>query len=110
MEKKIMSLTRKHYNELAEIIRDNLIEFNSLEGKIIFGDYFKTQLLSFLKRDNRNFKKDLFLEASGLDSPTLEELENTPPYSEQSEHISNSLEEALRHATGSEIGKFGYRA
>ena len=63
-----MSLTRKHYNELAEIIRDNLIEFNSLEGKIIFGDYFKTQLLSFLKRDNRNFQKDLFLEASGLDS------------------------------------------
>jgi hypothetical protein len=105
-----MSLSKKHYNELAEIIRDNLIEFNSLEGKIIFGDYFKTQLLSFLKRDNRAFKKDLFLEASGLDSPTLEDLENTPPYSEQSEHISNSLDEALRNATGSEIGKFGYKA
>ena len=103
-------MTRKHYNELAEIIRDNIIEFNSLEGKIIFGDYFKTQLLSFLKRDNRNFQKDLFLEASGLDSPTLDELENTPSYSEQSEHVSNHLEKALRDATGSEIGKFGYKA
>ena len=105
-----MSLSKKHYNELAEIIRDNLIEFNSLEGKIIFGDYFKTQLLSFLKRDNRNFQKDLFLEASGLDSPTLEELENTPPYSDEPEHVSNYLDKALSEATGSEIGRFGYKA
>lgn len=96
-------MTRKHYTELAQIIRDNLVEFNSQKGEIIFKEYFKTELLSFLKRDNRAFKKDLFIEASGLELDILS-------MAKHPEHISNHLEKALEHATGSEIGKFGYKA
>ena len=105
-------MTRKHYNELAEIIRDNLIEFNSSEGKIIFGDYFKTQLLSFLKRDNSNFQKDRFSQDSGLDLPTQEDLEN-PEWNSQNnnepQHISQIIPQALGDSLGAEIGRFGKR-
>jgi len=45
-------------------------------------------LLSFLKRDNRNFDKDRFIEASNLERPA-------EYYSDEPKHISNVIDTAL---------------
>jgi len=83
-----MSLSRKHYTELSEILRDNLIEYNTKDGQLIFNEDLKRQLLSFLKRDNRNFDKDRFIEASNLERPA-------EYYSDEPKHISNVIDTAL---------------
>jgi hypothetical protein len=111
-------LTRKTYNALAQLISDNLIEFNSDQGIIILKDSFKYQLLEYLKRDNRNFDKDRFIDASQLENKLeaneksfIERQIDNAIYSDPSDptHISNYIDEALEHCTGSEIGKYGNR-
>ena len=108
-------LTRKTYNALAQLIADNLIEFNSDQGIIILKDQFKYRLLEYLKSDNRNFDKDRFIEASQLENKLeaneksfIERQIDNAIYSDPT-HISNHIDDALEHCTGSDIGKYGYR-
>jgi hypothetical protein len=59
-------MTRKHYREIAEaikIIREDCVG----EGKGALADVAE-ELAKIMKRDNANFKRDLFLEACGLES------------------------------------------
>jgi hypothetical protein len=93
-----MSLSRKHYNEISEILRETLIEYNSKNGELIFKEDLKRQLLSFLKRDNRNFDKERFIEASNLYENGSNNIEYYKPkahYGDEPKHISTVLETAL---------------
>ena len=59
-------MTRKHYREIAEAIK--IIREDCLgEGKGALADVAE-ELAKIMKRDNANFKRDLFLEACGLES------------------------------------------
>jgi len=89
-----MSLSRKHYNELSEILKDNLIDYNTKDGQLIFNEDLKRQLLSFLKRDNRNFDKDRFVEASNLERPA-DSYEPIKHYGDEPAHVSNVIDTAL---------------
>ena len=59
-------MTRKHYKEIAEaikIIREDCVS----EGKGALADLAE-ELANIMKRDNANFKRDLFIEACGIES------------------------------------------
>lgn len=110
-------LSRKHYNALAQLISDNLIEFNSDQGLLILKDQFKYRLLEYLKSDNRNFDKDRFIQASQLENRLEEneksfierQIDNANYPDSDPDHISNHVEAVLKDITGMEIGKYGER-
>ena len=59
-------MTRKHYKEIAEAIK-YIREDCVGEGKGALADLAE-ELANIMKRDNANFKRDLFLEACGIES------------------------------------------
>ena len=60
------NMTRKHYKEIAEAIR---IIRNQCDGEGIGAiAELAEELANIMKRDNANFKRDLFLEACGIES------------------------------------------
>jgi hypothetical protein len=60
------TMTRKHYREIAEAIR---ITRNQCDGEGIGAiAELAEELANIMKRDNANFKRELFLEACGIES------------------------------------------
>ena len=58
-------MTRKHYREIAEAVR---IIRNQCDGEGIGAiAELAEELANIMKRDNANFKSDLFLEACGIE-------------------------------------------
>jgi hypothetical protein len=59
-------MTRKHYREIAEAIK---IIRNQCDGEGIGAiAELAEELANIMKRDNVNFKRELFLEACGIES------------------------------------------
>lgn len=59
-------MTRKHYREIAEAIKIIRNQCTG-EGQGAIAEVAE-ELANIMKRDNANFKRDLFLEACGLQS------------------------------------------
>lgn len=66
-----MSLSRKHYQAIADIIKDQLVLSQPLsdqqdDGAVVAVNDLAIQLSNYFKADNSNFDRFRFLEACGL--------------------------------------------
>lgn len=62
----MMTMTRKHYREVAEVISNNLRFEDAPDGKDAIAGVAQ-DLAAMFKRDNSNFRYDTFYQACGLD-------------------------------------------
>ena len=58
-------MTKKHYIKLAQMIRENTFIMNN--GGLVIDSNILYSLLEEMQKDNPNFKKDVFLNACGLE-------------------------------------------
>jgi len=58
-------MTKKHYIKLAQMIKENIFTMNN--GGVVLHIGLVSCLLEEMKKDNPNFKEDIFLKASGLE-------------------------------------------
>ena len=56
-------MSRKHYVQLARIIKDNKLYTNNSTRKILKFDSFINDLSDVLKQDNNNFDRLRFIDA-----------------------------------------------
>lgn len=60
-----MAMSRKHYQDAAEVIRRGVNDADSYEG-VAIARGIATGLADMFKRDNSRFDRSKFLEAAGL--------------------------------------------
>jgi hypothetical protein len=58
-------MTKKHYIIIAELIKENIFYMNN--GGLVINSNILYSLLKEMKKDNPNFKEDIFITACGLE-------------------------------------------
>ena len=66
-------MTKKHYIKLAKIIKENTFYMNN--GGLVISSNILYSLLKEMKKDNPNFKEDIFLNACGLKWEYIEDIQ-----------------------------------
>jgi len=64
-------MTKKHYIIIAELIKENIFTMNN--GGVVLHIGLVNCLLEEMKKDNPNFKEDIFLNACGLEWKYVED-------------------------------------
>ena len=65
-------MTKKHYIIIAELIKENIFYMNN--GGLVINSNILYSLLKEMKKDNPNFKEDVFLNACGLKWEHIEDM------------------------------------
>ena len=66
-------MTKKHYIIIAELIKENIFYMNN--GGLVINSNILYSLLKEMKKDNPNFKEDVFLDACGLKWEYIEDIQ-----------------------------------